>query len=157
MLDCKKEVIGSRNPHILSVIDYGLEIEENEKPYELYYRGPVAHFEEGLGIGLYIAKQIAHAHDGKIVHRCEKVSDFNVPLIEPYLESYSVEKPGEMVDQIMDELTRLKSNDLYYGIVATQESRRQKYMNPTKEELEDTINNPTFKITFEVTIPSKEV
>ncbi len=181
-LDCRKLDLGPQIPHTLYVTNYGPEIEEGHRPYELYYRGQNTHQEEGLGIGMYIAEQIALAHNGSIRHSCTRVSEFNVPLIGPYLQpGFRAEDKGSyqqireqlgrlieegeldlfqkdvvLIEPLTDELDKLKHSGMYEDIIALDENSKMRSYNPTPQEVIDSISIPTYRVTFEVTIPSKE-
>jgi signal transduction histidine kinase len=59
----------SENTARLSVRDYGRGIDEADLPriFERFYRGKTTHGSGGLGLGLYIASEIAKLHGGSLV------------------------------------------------------------------------------------------
>lgn len=153
-MDCRKVNELADSPHILTVTDYGIHIDETGRPYDLYYHGADVLGEEGLGIGLYMAKQIAEAHGGRIEHSCEMVSELNVPLIEAYLGFRFAQR--NLFPRLRDELDKLKQSGQYYWMVALHEDGQIRYSNPSPLELINSIKKPTWKVTFTVTIPAKE-
>lgn len=63
--------------------DYGSEIENNNHPYDLYYRQKSTSKKEiGDGIGLYSSRRVAELLNLKLYHTCEKISNFNLPLVK---------------------------------------------------------------------------
>lgn len=71
--------IGSR----IIIEDYGSEIENNNHPYDLYYRQKSTSKKEiGDGIGLYSSRKVAELLNLKLYHTCEKISNFNLPLVK---------------------------------------------------------------------------
>lgn len=155
-IDCKKTNRSSTSPHVLTIINYGIEINKGDIPYELYYRGPQITGKEGVGIGLFLARQIANAHYGSIEHKVEKISNFNIPLIEKYLESDFKGKEKNIELKLSDEIKKLKQTNEYYNIVALDKNWNLRYSNPKAKELVNSIRQKTWKVTFKVTIPSKE-
>lgn len=78
----------------ITIEDQGIGISEDDKNkiFDLYYRGVGDEEETGLGLGLYIAKEIVEAHKGKISVQSElgKGSTFFVQLPVNSFESQSV-------------------------------------------------------------------
>lgn len=63
--------------------DYGSEIENNNHPYDLYYRQKNTSKKEiGDGIGLYSSRRVAELLNLKLYHTCERISNFNLPLVK---------------------------------------------------------------------------
>jgi signal transduction histidine kinase len=153
-MDCKKRGEGHRYPHILTVTNYGIELKGDGKVFDLYYRGSNVKGQEGLGIGLHIARQIATDHGGDITHTCKPVSEFNVPLLEAYLRL--PHNNSNLALRLREELYKLKSINQYFNIVALDENGKLRYVNPSTQEILDSIEQPTWEVTFTVTIPSKE-
>lgn len=75
----------------LSVVDHGLGIEhENiDRIFERYERAIAASEISGLGLGLYISKQIVEAHNGKLFVKSEKNSGstFTIEFPDPHFEA----------------------------------------------------------------------
>lgn len=154
-MDCTRDSGDEMAPHILTITNYGMEIVDTEDVYEIYYRGENMSGEShGLGIGLYVARQIARAHGGDVTHHCEKISDYNVPLIESFLKLATLS--GELRAAFEHELERLNELDEYYNIVALESRHKLKYSEPSKHELTHMILEKTYKTVFSVTIPAKE-
>jgi len=158
-LDCKKQEPGARLPHILTVTNYGIEVEGGDRIYELNQRG--ARIERvdktGQGIGLFVARKMADAHGGRIWHTFDKISDYNVPLFEHYLkigEASNIKLPSQ--DAVAAELDRLKREGKYDMIVARTSDSHLLYSNPTRLEVMKAITLATWKVTFWVEIPPRE-
>ena len=67
--------------------DFGMEIENNRHPYDLFYRSKIAQNTRiGDGIGLYSADRIAEILGLEVNHICNKISDFNLPLVKEALK-----------------------------------------------------------------------
>jgi signal transduction histidine kinase len=136
----------------LTVTDYGLNIiEEQEKPYRLFYRGDNTRgYKEGSGIGLYVSQQIATGRlKTKIYHTCKPVSKYYVPFIEPYLE---MDSSDQLIDnnQIKEEFIRLNRNGMYQKIVSYLAGPFG--MPFTDEEIKKNIIKPTYEVTFTLEI-----
>jgi len=142
------------NIHVM-VTNYGLELDLKTAIFNLYQRGDNVADNEGLGVGLYLAKKIVDAHGGEIVTRCDVLSSYNVGLIEPYLL-----KPGHLTDPesveiLREEKKRLQDLNKYKEVIAIDETGECKY-NPTWGELFNSIHDPTYEVTFDVVIPDRE-
>lgn len=155
-MDCvKKDPYDASSPHILTVADYGLSIDCDEKCYELYYRGKnIPHEADGLGIGLYVARKIIQVHGGTITHSCELISEFNVPLIEAYLRWDGADK--DLFPYLQEEIIRLKQQGKYQATVALDTSGSLRFANPYPDELKNSIRRATWKVTFEAIIPAED-
>lgn len=152
-IECKKPDTRKKTPHILSVTNYGREF-QCDNPYQLSSRGVNVDGIEGIGIGLYNAKRVADAHKGLFEYKCDKASQFNVPIIEPYLKLNSERRDMSLLKPLQQELNRLKESKKYDDIVAHNKFGLRLYQ-PEIEELIDLVNKPTWRVTFEVTIPAK--
>jgi signal transduction histidine kinase len=155
-LDCKKKYLGPHHPHILTVTDYGMKMDVGPAVYELYSRGLNTTRIEGLGIGLFLVKKIAEAHGGSVGYSSAKVSDYNVPLIEPYLRAQLQWRQSDFMRDLDRELERLGRSGDYYRIVALGEGNELRYSRPTRGELVNSIKKATWEVTFEVVIPPLE-
>jgi signal transduction histidine kinase len=138
---------------VLTVANYGIQMEGGTDAYELYWQGSNATGTEGLGIGLFVAKQIVDAHGGEISHESKLVSDYNVPLLKPYLTKVPL-KDEILLPKFQAELERLTASGQYNTVVAMGEHRRQKY-DPTIGEITSSIRKKTWRVTFKVKIPAK--
>ncbi|MCL2312428.1 MAG: ATP-binding protein [Firmicutes bacterium] len=148
-IDCKRfnyEREGKK--YLLTIISYGCEMENSEKPYELYYRG-VKNEEmstEGSGIGLYVAKEVATQIKSTLRHKCEKISDYNVPLIRKYLEILdSGNKNFSIIKNVCEELEKA---NIFEEVCSSRTDYREIKNIQVKEE----VFLPLYKTKFEVTI-----
>ncbi|TKJ40016.1 hypothetical protein CEE37_09780 [candidate division LCP-89 bacterium B3_LCP] len=156
LIDCRKQATHPSSPHILTVTNFGIKIEEGEAPYRLYYRSSDVSGEEGQGIGLYLAKQIATSHGGSIGHSCTEISPYNVPLIRAYIDEEFDGNDGELADLLIKNYNELNKFNEYDEVVAKYfKTKTIRYSKPTIGTLKSSINEPTYKVTFTVTIPAK--
>jgi len=149
-VDCEKPSTKADSPYILTIRNYGLKIEDDRRIYDLYYRGVSK--EEGVGIGMFVAKQIAEAHQGTISHTRREVSKYNVPLLAPYMKLESRYQTPELASKIKNELLRLRQNGDDARIVSVDEELNPVY-NPVRLKILGEIRNPTYEVIFTVTIP----
>ncbi len=101
----------TKNTYILEVINYALPLsnEEIELIFNYGYTG-TNHNEKGSGLGLYISREIALRHNGKLEVEQEIVSDYNVPLLQLYkkdMPKYMFSE--EMYKEVQTEIQRLKN------------------------------------------------
>ncbi len=136
---------------ILTIRNFGPEVPAGDEIYRLYYRGHASECAEtGSGIGLFISKRISEIMGVKLWHQCRRISDYNVSLMERYLEiCYECEgaykKIAPSAEDIMKEITRLQSNNIYYQIV---NSHQQKELNLCNDEIVSKISRPTYEVSF---------
>ncbi len=152
-IECKKPSRAKTAPHILSVINYGREF-RCQNPFGLGDRGDNIVGIEGIGIGLYNAKRVADAHKALFEWECDQVSEFNVPIIEPYVNLKRERENMELSGLLEEELKQLKQSDEYDDIVARSRLGLRLYQ-PEVDEVIDLIRKPTWRVTFRVTIPAK--
>jgi signal transduction histidine kinase len=150
-LDCHWQP--GETSHTLTVTDYGREMPPGESWYDLFEKG--VETEAGLGIGLFLARQIALSHGGKISHKSNSISDFNVPLIEPYLNTEFPDKELALCRKLQEELVRFKKNNIRLPDIVAMGKTRAIY-EPSEDAIATEISWPTFKVTISVTIPGKE-
>ena len=153
ILDCQTIQGEDRRCFEISVTNFGIPIDEGIN-YRFCQRGANVSGQEGLGIGLYLANKIARLHGGELTHTSEEIAPYNVALMETYVNKriFDAEKRAD----ILSELDRLKRENLYYSIVALNESWELRYGNPYFYTLRNEIDKKTFKVTFKVTIPDEE-
>jgi len=152
-IECKKPSRARTGPHILSVINYGREF-RCQKPFRMGDRGDNVVGIEGIGIGLYNAKRVADAHKALFEKECDQVSEFNVPIIEPYLVMKRERRDMTLCDVLEQELARLRQSDMYDDIVARSRLGLRLYQ-PEIDEVIDLIRKPTWRVAFRVTLPAK--
>jgi len=137
-IGCRQEQ--SFSPVQFSVSDFGIGITDNqEDPYKLFYREGLnagettARDEDSTGIGLYLAQQIATKRLGtRIKHECTLISDFCVPLLQPYLEIPLSLRDPEVTKQVEAELQRLRDEGVYDRIISKSFMSGKRYPAQTK-------------------------
>ena len=147
-IDCKKKNDKSKT-QILTITDYGAEIENNENPYKLYYRSPdVKQTIEGSGIGLFVVKRIAEILGLKVRHYCEKVSDYNVSYINAYIYKpfVDINKDKDLLRILQEENNRL---DKLLKLIVSDSNET---ISLGEQDIAVQIYQPTYKVTFEVEI-----
>lgn len=154
-IECKRIKPGDkRSPHILRVVDYGREI-KCDNLFDFGSRGYNVEGIEGVGIGMFNAQRIANAHGSEIEKECTKLSDFNILIIKPYIDSDFKGKDKSLVERLKSELSMLKESGEYEKIIALSRWQLRLY-HPEGYELADFIREPTYKVTFKMKISSKE-
>lgn len=137
---------------ILTIRDYGSEISSSNEIYRLYYRGPsVEHAETGSGIGLFISKRISEIMGVKLYHQCSHISDYNVPLLERYLEIYDeyegiYKSTAPTPECIMNEIARLQMIKKYNHIVNKNLPQDENKL--CNDEVVSRITKPTYEVSF---------
>ena len=139
----------------LAICDYGEKVPMSMDIYRLYYRGSSAEqVEDGSGIGLYVSKKIADVMAIRLYHTCKIVSQYNVPLMEKYLEFYHqfndtekrfAPRPGE----IEQEIERLKKEKKYNSVI---NSDQVIYYEKNINEICQSISKPTYEVSFVIEI-----
>jgi signal transduction histidine kinase len=137
----------------ISVTSYGPEIPQSEweKIFTFGYRynpAGVQNYEEGTGLGLFIARRFARLHDGDIkVTECTQLSNLYIPYIKYYLDSGETQFAVEC-----DKLNReYWASGLYKEVVNTEHNTLK--MRPTKGSYVKLINKPTYRVVFTLTLP----
>jgi len=133
----------------LSVVDYGHSIEEGDAPYGLYYRNQalVNKKVEGSGIGLYVAKEVARLIGVNVSHKpAKKMSEFNIPLMKYYLDWANPN--NRIYDAIYKNYQKLKAQNVINEV----SNENVAYKRPPRGMVFNEIENPTYKVEFEVII-----
>ena len=131
----------------IRIVSYGIGIpkEDYERVYNLFERGTEASYKtRGTGLGMYIVNKICKAHGGKVSHRSEKLSDYNIPILCNY-ENIIKQLTFEDIKKFEKELSWLSS--IQYEVVS--DRHFVEYANVFWNRLQ----MPTYKNTFYVTIP----
>jgi hypothetical protein len=154
-LECIRNRHSKAQSRILSVTNYGREF-KCEHPYEFGTRGDnVLDVEEGVGIGLYNAKQIADAHGASLRWSCEQVSEFNIPLVAPYLKLKPEKIDRDLQERLESELARLSESDRIKEIIAISRRGLRLY-EPDEDEIVDSLMEPTWQVTLSAELPWKK-
>lgn len=148
---------------VLSVINYTPHyIEPGEKAYELYYRGVSAKGRiEGEGIGLFVTKKITEMFDMNLYHTIDKISDYGVPLIKEYInrDLKFYKKNDQLITLLTKETERLKSKGefwKYEDIINLNKTKSISDIDLAEETIVTYINEPTYKVTFNVELKIKD-
>lgn len=148
-IDCSKLNEKSNGFILLSFKNYGCRMEKGYRPFQLGHRGNNVRHIKGSGVGLFLARQITSAHDGLIKQDVKRISDFNVPLIEQYLNNKTSLINRALLKPLHDSFLELKQSGQYKDIVA-HNNESEKYYKATTHELLKSINNPTYEVTLNV-------
>jgi signal transduction histidine kinase len=157
LLDCMLN--NEKTHHVLTVTNYGIDIGEDRKILDLFQRGKNVEGEEGLGIGLFLARKIAIAHGGDVDFERDLVSDYNVPLIQNYLTINKYSSVRWKVDEsILESLKLIKQElevtDKYWQIVSKNDGGTEYYKSTIGETI-ISLKKPTYKVTLKAYIPTK--
>jgi len=155
---------------VLTVVDYGIGIEEDEKIYELFYRGVSSDSYTGCGIGLYVVKKIAEQLGFRVAHSSKWISDYNIGVALQFLQkNFTVykEEADELRETILPAYRLIGKEQL--GRICCCPPRRNEYRlsdNPAcsprtiitqefnERQLLDMIKQPTYEVTMEIEMPS---
>jgi signal transduction histidine kinase len=147
-LDCFKKDTNPDSPHYLTVVNYGRNITDKEEIFKMFVRSEDVDGIEGLGVGLSIARSIAKAHNGRLWCATEKVSDYNVPFFEAYMDYDFNGKRNEIFNEVRKTKEGL-SDEEYRHIVATRRSGESLILSDhSPSELIESIEIPIWKVTF---------
>ncbi|MCL2637559.1 MAG: ATP-binding protein [Oscillospiraceae bacterium] len=147
IIDCKPF---DKNPlkQILSVADYGADIDSGALPYKLYYRKTNISLNiEGSGIGLFVVKRIADILDIQIRHTRKKISDYNIGLIEEFLNRNI---SNGLQDILLNEKSKIEKKYKLSDILSDAKPTEDNCL--SNNEINEMIKMPTYKVTFEVII-----
>ncbi len=141
--------------HVISVVNFGEQMPEGNRKFALFERqteGNNASRPDGLGVGLFLARQIARAHGGEIEAPPSRlVSNLNVPLLGHFLEM--TPKENVLRDAVRTELERLKSSGIYNQVVARGSKGEVKLPSPSQEVLRHHIHHATWQTEVKVILP----
>lgn len=153
-LDCKKQNYNKNAPYCLTVQNYGINVEgeDNFNPFELYSRGTNLKEYSGIGIGLFLCQEIINSHKGQLSFKSKKISDYNIPLIEAYINSKSPYKDLDLCKKLEIERDRLKFRNKYDSCIAKDNNGNILY-SPSSHEILDSIVQSTYEVIFTVKIP----
>jgi signal transduction histidine kinase len=140
------------NTIVIEVISYGGEVEQGERIYRLFERGVDRQKTGGMGLGLFVVYKICSAFNGKVTHSSELIYSLNLPVLYCYKHSKN-EKLLQDLDEDSKEKVRLKAKDM--SPEQSDEVVHNNWFIKYPNVFRDSINNPTFKNTFTITIPIK--
>jgi signal transduction histidine kinase len=155
-LDCSLLSDEENAPHVLSVVDYGMEMPAGRDLYELYARGTLQ--EQGQGIGLFLADRIAQRHGGRMRHECRLVSRFNIPLIRPFFSIYKKRlreswATKDLYVEVEEEIRRIGGE--LEKILSVDENRNQRNVPLSSVITETELLKPTYEVKVMVELPRK--
>ena len=129
----------------LRITDYGTEIEESARPYDLFYRAETeANYIVGDGIGLYTSKKISSILGLKLTHTCVKLYDYHVPFL--FAAKTRGMNLGEHYSEIQEQFQELyQKGDLEYILVDCINGNCKL---PPPKQIIDQIERPIYKVTF---------
>jgi len=156
-MDCTLESLKKGAPHVLTITNYGPYLDPDDNKIFLPFKRSADETTKGLGLGLYVVKMIVKdVHCGNVEVLCTPVSEYNVPLIEPYIERNFDGKEKTLVPELIKEISQLKSKGIYDKVIALEpeDQKKPKYDHPSDEALRDEITKKTFEVTFRVKMPS---
>lgn len=136
-------------PDEVIVQNYGIGIENSNRPYDLYYRAK-ENIENylGDGIGLYSSKRVAELLCLKLSHRCERISDYNIPFVNEALNrKLSFEGKNTDFDQAVKQLNQLNRREI---LIETDFYEDREYSNVSDEWLYKHMGEPTYCVTFTI-------
>lgn len=143
-------------PHSISLTDFGSSVDADYQTqvFQMYFRGNNTYGQiEGSGLGLYVANEVARVLDAKLTWTCDKISDYNVPILMRYLHLMpgSIDLVG-ISDQIYflakKEYNRLKDNSILNQAVNINYLENPEKW--SKIEIQEDLLTPTYKVTFEI-------
>jgi signal transduction histidine kinase len=151
-IDCKKDSPDALFQS-LTITDFGGAIEENEKPYALYYRKNDPRMTvEGSGIGLYLIKKICSFLGFKVTHTSKELSEFNIPLIDQYINrNFLIYTKDAILEQ------KLKDARKQIGEIELERIVCRSRTGVLREkQIIDQINIPTHEVSFTIEIPDDQ-
>ena len=138
----------------ISVSNFGIEVQDLDRIFDIYYRTNNAQDEEGTGIGLFHCKQIVDAHGGFIKTESKKISKFNVLTFNSILTYQNEFREKNVLKEIIDEYQLFKEKYNLEDIVLMHSKGGQRFTPPkTSILLHKIYNKPTYKVTFNIFIP----
>jgi len=147
----------SNYPTKIEVTNYASEILRTQKIWELFGRED-NNPEEGIGIGLFISREITKALNGKIELIQEEISKYNVTMLNPLINMYKEISQKHKKTFKLPSLKSLKAEkkrlteEKQYNQVIVFKNRKQLYR-PKFFKILKLITKPTYSIKFQINLP----
>lgn len=142
-----------------TVVDFGTEAKKDDNIYKLYVRGQADTSKkvDGDGIGLYSVSRICKLLGCTIDFDSEKISDYNLPLIEWYEKEFKTSIKREEKVKKYSQYLRDFDDELKCDVINTyHETAISDYdYDVTAEYLEKKINNSIYRTVFTVKVFDK--
>ena len=137
-------------PDSVIVKDFGIRIENGNRPYDLYYRNKQNVQDYlGDGIGLYSSKRIAEILHLNLHHTCRRISDYNIPLVEEALSrKLSFENNDIDWDEAVRQLRGIKYQDKKELLTLDSHNSDKTYSHVPDDVIYRDIIKPTYCVTF---------
>lgn len=133
---------------MVKIVSFGAEIEKGERIYKLFERGRDFQEIRGMGIGMFIVRKICEAHKGLITHTSEKISSFNIPVLNCAKNSFLLQDLTEdLKSEILHEFSTIEKHVIEEVVY---DSKFIKYPNVFSTR----IIQPTYRNSFIVIIPT---
>ncbi|MBR3768705.1 MAG: hypothetical protein IKL10_10785 [Clostridia bacterium] len=148
-IDCRLNE--QKDAYQLIVTNYGRQLREEEinSIFDYGFRGSNNNEANGSGLGLFLSKEIANAHNGNLTVETEKISDYDVSCLYLYSEMPEKFQNREIRKAIEEELNRLKESKFSYDF----EIPKLNNQSFTPYLIKRYLNTGTMKYKFILSIP----
>jgi len=139
---------------IIKVTNYGDEMENSDKIFELYYQSPKVKDGEGMGIGLFLAKKLCNFLGYEIkALESKKIAHYNLSAKYQYNKQKKSLPPQEICSNPETTLLILQSPIHQWEDKVVNQEDLSKAWKITIEGIEGKLSQPTYCNEFEITIP----